>query len=481
MSRIGIVGAFHETNSFSAHRTEIEGFRSRWHHGEQLRAAFSGSRTVVGGFLAENDARAHTSVPVFATYATPSGPITRVTFDTILVTIADALRFQAEDLDGLLLELHGDMDVEGSVDPEEEIVDVVRQIMGDRPISAVLDFHANMSAPRLDALDVLVGYRENPHIDTYDRGREAAALLDRMLREDRRPIRAHRGLRVIAPPVAQRTSIEPFASLNRRARELAAHPSIWSLTVHGGYAYLDADYTGIGFTAFFDQDGVEVAEQAVAELHALAVELRPAFETDYPTAEEAVAESMARPGVIAIADTGDNINGGSPGDTTWLAHAARDLPEARFLTSLCDPFALERLRGVPLGAMVELAVGGWAGETSGAPVRGTATVIARSDGVFTNEGPMATGARIDMGEACVVRIDNIDIVIQQRATQPNDPQLFLHLGIEPGDYDAVLLKGAAAVRAGWAPHVADFIDAGTRGETDSVLDRLEYTRFERVR
>jgi microcystin degradation protein MlrC len=479
MSRIGIVGVFHETNSFSAHRTEIEAFRPRWYHGAQILTAFTGSRTVAGGFLDENAAGGQESVPVFATYATPSGPISRVTFDTILATIADALRHRADELDGLLLELHGDMDVEGSADPEEEIARLVRQIMGDRPVSAVLDFHANMATRRLDDVDVLVGYRDNPHVDTYDRGREASLLLQRMLQGEAAPVRAHRGLGIVAPPVAQRTAIEPFASLNRRARELAEHPSIWSLTVHGGYAYLDADYTGLGFTAFADAGGLEVAEQAVTELQDLALALRPAFDSEYATAAPAVADAVDRQGIVVIADTGDNINGGSPGDTTWLCQAARAHPDARFLTSLCDPFALERLRGVPLGAAVEISVGGWSGETAGEPLRGTAVVLARSDGVFTNEGPMSTGNRVDMGEACLVRLDNLDIVIQRRATQPNDPQLFLHLGVEPADFDALLLKGAAAIRAGWAPYAEDFIDAGTRGDTDSVLDRLPYRRFER--
>jgi microcystin degradation protein MlrC len=403
-----------------------------------------------------------------------------VTFETILATIGDALRHRVAEIDGVLLELHGDMDVVGSIDPEEEIAHLVRSIVGDRPVSAVLDFHANMAVRRLDDVDVLVGYRDNPHVDTYDRGREASALLQRMLRDGVRPLKAHRGLAVVAPPVAQRTAVEPFATINRRARELAEHPSIWSLTVHGGYAYLDAAYTGMGFTAYADPDAHDVAEAAVVELQELARTLLPAFEAEYPSAEQVVAEAVERAGIVAVADTGDNINGGSPGDTTWLAHAALAHPEARFLTSLCDPFALERLRGAAVGATVELTVGGWAGASSGEPLRGTATVIARSDGVFENEGPMATGARIDMGAACWVRMGNLDIVIQRRATQPNDPQLFLHLGVVPENYDALLLKGAAAIRAGWAPYASWFLDAGTRGETDSVLDRLAYAHFERA-
>lgn len=477
MTRVGLIGAFHETNSFSARGTEIDAFRRRWYVGEQFRRAFDGSRTVGGGFLDGAEEQGMESIPLFGTYATPSGRITAAAFAEILTAIRSALEPAAPDLDGILLELHGDMDVETVADPEEAIAGLVREVVGDLPVVAVLDFHTNMSSRRLADIDVLVGYRENPHIDTYERGREAAALLARLARGEAAPARAHAGLPVIAPPAAQRTTVEPFATITRRARELAAHPGIWSLNVHGGYAYLDAPYTGMGFTAFADDEHRQVAESAVAELAALAIALAPSLVKRYLSEEDALAAAAELSGVTAVVDTGDNINGGSPGDTTWLAHAARRHSSHTFLTTLCDPAAIESLRAVPVGSDVKVELGGWWGATSSTPLTGTATVQGRSDGRFRNEGPMATGATVDMGEACWVRLENIDIVVQQCATQPNDPQLFRHLGIDPAVYDAVMLKGAAAVRAGWAPYVSDFIEAGTEGETDSLLDRLPYTRF----
>ncbi|GGM33441.1 M81 family metallopeptidase [Microbacterium saperdae] len=479
MKRVGIVGVFHETNSFSEHGTDRESFRPRWYLGEEFTTAFAGSRTVGGGFLDGNAEHGVESVPLFGAYATPSGQITASTFADILSAIRTTLEPTAPELDGILLELHGDMDVELVSDPEETITALVRELVGTLPIVAVLDFHTNMSRPRLAQADLLVGYRENPHIDTYDRGREAAAHLARLLRGEAAPARAHRGLAIVAPPVAQRTTIEPFATITARARQLAAHPAVWSVNVHGGYAYLDASYTGIGFTAFADAGSGELADSIVAELSTLTTTLAPTLVKEYPSPESAVATALEGAGVCAIVDTGDNINGGSPGDTTWLAHAARTYAPARFLTTICDPTAIEQLRDVPIGESAAVSIGGWAGESAGAPLVGTATVVGRSAGVFVNEGPMATGATIDMGAACWVRLDNIDIVLQQRASQPNDPQMFLHLGIDPRGYDAVMLKGAAAVRAGWAPYVDGFVDAGTRGETDSVLDRLPYTAFER--
>lgn len=481
MTRVGLIGAFHETNSFSARGTEIDAFRRRWYVGTQFTRAFDGSRTVGGGFLDGTEEQGLESVPLFGTYATPSGRISSSAFAEILTAIRGALEPAAPNLDGVLLELHGDMDVEAVADPEAAIAGLVRELVGGLPVVAVLDFHTNMSSPRLPEVDVLVGYRENPHVDTYERGREAAMLLARLLRGVPAPARAHAGLPVIAPPAAQRTTIDPFATITRRARELAAHPAIWSLNVHGGYAYLDAPYTGMGFTAFADAEHHHVAEAAVTELAELAKTLAPALQQQYLSAEDAVSAATELSGVTAVVDTGDNVNGGSPGDTTWLVHAALSHPAHAFLTTLCDPAAITRLRDVPVGSTMEVELGGWWGPSSSTPLIGTATVLGRSDGRFRNEGPMATGATIDMGEACWVRLENIDVVVQQCATQPNDPQLFRHLGIDPADYDAVMLKGAAAVRAGWSPHVSDFIEAGTRGETDSLLDRLPYTRFGRHR
>lgn len=479
MTRVGLIGVFHETNSFSEHSTDIESFRPRWYIGGAFTDAFSGSRTVGGGFLDGTAERGIESVPLFGAYATPSGRITTSAFEAILSAIRAALQPAVSGLDGILLELHGDMDVDQVADPEEAIASLVRELVGALPIAAVLDFHTNMSRPRLDGIDVLVGYQENPHVDTYDRGREAVALLSRLIAGDKAPTRAHAGTAIVAPPVAQRTTIEPFATITARARTLAEHPALWSVNVHGGYAYLDAPYTGMGFTAFADPDDSHIADEAVAELVALAASLAPMFSHEYPSATDAVDTAVSTNGLIALVDTGDNINGGSPGDSTWLARAALARPQARFLTSLCDPTAIDLVRQLPAGTRVPVELGGWAGESAGRPLVGTATVLGHSAGVFVNEGPMATGAEIDMGAACWLRLDNIDVVVQQRAVQPNDPQLFRHLGIELGHYDSVILKGAAAVRAGWAPYAAEFVDVGTPGETDSVIARLPYSRFER--
>ena len=56
--------------------------------------------------------------------------------------------------------------------------DLIRRVVGDEtPIVTTLDLHANISELMTSAVDVLVGYRTNPHVDMFDRGVEAASVL----------------------------------------------------------------------------------------------------------------------------------------------------------------------------------------------------------------------------------------------------------------------------------------------------------------
>ena len=189
-------------------------------------------------------------------------------------------------------------------------------------------------------------------------------------------------------------------------------------------------------------------------------------------AAAAVAHAARLPGCVAIADTCDNINGGAPGDTTWLLHEVRKYPGVTALATLWDPQALETVRTAGTGSHVRVRLGGHAAATSGPPLDVEVEVRRLGSGTFTHAGPMATGATTSMGAAAVVRAGDVDVVVQGRPTQPNDPQLFRSLGIEPSDYDVVILKGASALRASWEPLAVAVVDAATPGVTDSDLSRL---------
>jgi microcystin degradation protein MlrC len=473
-ARIGIVAIFHETNVFSPVPTEWGSF-TRAYRGQELVEAFAGTRTVVGGFLEGASRYGWEVVPVFGGYATPAGIVT----NEAMVGLRNALREELDavgDVDGVLVELHGAMVADGDGDPEEEFLQGVLDRWRSAPSAVVLDLHANMGCPRLERADILTGYRTNPHVDTYERGVAASGQLQRLLDGADSPYRAHRGLPLIAPPVAQRTDAAPLRELLAQARRLERDLGLDDVTVHAGFAYADVPHLGMGFSASAPLGRQQQAETAVETLAAAAWQHGSAFDRPLLNEHEAFTRAVTLPGLVAVADTGDNINGGAPGDGTWLLHEAVARSDARTLASLWDPVALAEITTAAPGATFRLELGGRSTTSSGPALELEVEVVRIRDGSFTNSGPMATGARVSMGTAAVVRHNGVDIVVQQHPVQPNDPELFRFLGLQPEEYDVVLLKGAAAVRAGWAGLAREVVDAATRGVTDSDLTRLDFHR-----
>lgn len=483
--RVGLAACFHETNTFARQATDHDAFvrRDGWLHASELVEAYAGTRTVVGGMLAGAAEHGLELVPIFGAYATPAGIVTAATFDRIVDEFERGLR-DAGPFDGLLIELHGAMVVESDQDPETRLLTAVRREVGDIPIAVVTDLHANMTPDRVALVDVLVGYRTNPHVDTYESGVDAASHLSRMLTDDFTTTVLHRRVPVVAPPIAQRTADVPLVRLLAAAREIERRHQLIDVTVHGGYAYADVPHAGVSFTVTAPAGASDDASLVLDRLVELAWAHRDEFTVDLPDVQEALrraatlAEGRGWP--IAIADTGDNINGGGPGDTTWLLRAALAQPSLEIAATIWDPTVADRCAELGVGGTYRGPLGGRGEPLGGPPIDVEAAVTWIGPGTYVNTGPMATGAHVSMGPTAVLSAGNVDVVVQSLPVQPNDPELFRSVGLDPAAYDVVLLKGAAAIRAGWGPIAGGFIDAGTRGVTDCDLRRLPYRNLQNV-
>ena len=81
----------------------------------------------------------------------------------------------AEQIDGVFLDLHGAMATEEIEDAEGDLIRSVREIVGSLPVVVTLDLHANITAEMAEYSDTIIGFDTYPHVDCYDRGVEAAA------------------------------------------------------------------------------------------------------------------------------------------------------------------------------------------------------------------------------------------------------------------------------------------------------------------
>src|SRR5581483_357155 len=103
----------HETNTFSSIPTDRRQFEARdLRYGGELLEAYRDTGTCLGGMIAAAHTRGDMLVPSLAAAASPAGRVTKEFYAEARERLLADLR-RAGSLDGVLLDLHGAMAVEG--------------------------------------------------------------------------------------------------------------------------------------------------------------------------------------------------------------------------------------------------------------------------------------------------------------------------------------------------------------------------------
>src|SRR5438874_949365 len=137
--RVGIGGIAIESSTFSPLASTLDDFTIL--RGEELAARYP--------FLPGWRFRGRDDIdwlPCLHARALPGGPVVAGAYAAMRDELLDRLRAAAP-LDGLYLDLHGAMAVEGLDDAEADLAEAVRAVVGpDCLISAGMDLHGNVSA-----------------------------------------------------------------------------------------------------------------------------------------------------------------------------------------------------------------------------------------------------------------------------------------------------------------------------------------------
>ena len=154
----------HETNSFSLQETDEQAFRNHYVlMGSEAIAERGAANTELAGFLEAGRAHGWKVTHVLSAAAGPSGKVTRATFDWLCDPIMSAITQHS--FDGLLLGLHGAMDLDFCEDGEGELLSRIRRVVGEAmPIAITLDLHANVSRQMCALANIIVSFKTYPHI-----------------------------------------------------------------------------------------------------------------------------------------------------------------------------------------------------------------------------------------------------------------------------------------------------------------------------
>jgi len=488
--RVLVGGISHETNTFSREPTDLADFYQRvLIEGADVLLGFGGTRTTVGGFLDGLHLLGATPVPLLYASATPGGIVTRAAYDVLRSRLLGGVR-DALPVDGVLLALHGAMVAKDAPDAEGELLQAVRALVGpDVPVIATLDSHANVSPAMVAAATALIGYTTYPHVDTYERGHEAADLLSRILLRGVSPTAALAAppLLVPLPPQSTQTvgSAEtPMRTLLARAASLqASDRRVLNISITGGFPYSDVPEAGLRVLVTTAGD-VALAREMAMLLARAAWEMRTQFQPRMVSIPAALAQlALASRYPVALADSGDNPGAGAPCDGTALLHALL-AAEARSVAVavIADAETVAQAVAVGTGATIAVRLGGKRDVRAGTPVIAPARVVRITDGVFTNTGPMGTGSRTRMGRTAVLAFggtDGVQVVVTEQRTQALDLSLFRSVGIEPTAMRALVLKSSVHFRAAFAPIAAAILDVDTPGISTPDLTSFPFRHVRR--
>jgi len=160
--RVFVAMVSHETNTFSPIRTDRRQFEARdLRYGGEILEAYRNTGTCLGGMIDGAGTHGVALVPSLAAAAAPAGRVAKEFYAEARDRLVADLR-AAGPLDGVLLDLHGAMVVEGLDDGEGDLLGAVRATVGAVPIAVTLDFHANVTSAMVRSATLLHGYKTYP-------------------------------------------------------------------------------------------------------------------------------------------------------------------------------------------------------------------------------------------------------------------------------------------------------------------------------
>jgi microcystin degradation protein MlrC len=480
--RIAAGGICHETSTFAPTPTTLRDFETGFglFRGNDLLDRFRGTNSCTGGFIEGAARHGFELAPLLWTFAYPGGLIPRPDYELLKAELLDRLgRARAEGpVDGVLLDLHGAMVVEGIDDGDGDLLEAVRCAVGPGcPVVVTFDLHGNHTQRRLGAATAVVGYDTYPHVDMAERGLEAADLIVRTGRGEVRPVMAWRPLPLFWSAACQVTAHPPMDEVMRLVHEAECRPGILSVTLATGFPWADVPQMGASVIVVANKDR-GLAQTTADEIGDWVWHRRDCWHRPLLGVREALAlgEREGRYPVV-LADMADNTGGGAPGDSTEVLRTFLELRlRDALLLYLVDPAAARQAHAAGTGRTVPFSLGGKSDPVQGPPVSVAAEVVALSDGTFRYDGPMYAGLTGDLGPSAWLRCQGVNVVAVSGRVQPLDQAFARSLGIDCSAMRYLAVKSAAHFRSGFEGLAGSIYNVNARAIHTHDFAQLPYRR-----
>ncbi len=459
-----------ETNSFSPIPTGWSGFKEQSYikNASTLPPSAFSSALVVWRNRAE--AIGWEVAEGLATFAQPAGPTIRSVYETMRDDILADLK-AAMPVDVVLLMMHGAMIAEGYDDCEGDMLARAREIMGDgATIGLEIDPHCHLTEAMLEAANVIVCFKEYPHVDMPERAEEVFTLCADAAAGRTNPVMRDYDCRMMA---MYHTPFEPMRSYVDEMAALEGQDGILSVSLAHGFPWGDNPRCGTR-TLVISDGNPDQAEQLARDLGGKLWGLREKLRIKYPDIEGGLTRAVAANETpVVLADFADNAGGGAPSDSTFMLRAVLDrgLQDVA-LATFWDPVLVMMCIDAGTNARMQVRLGGKTGPMSGDPIDLDVTVR----GIKIGATQLFGKAVQQLGDTVWLEADGVHIVLSTLRTQTFHPQVFTDLGMDLEQMKIIVVKSSQHFYAAFESLAAEVIHLATPGAINPDFTIIPYTK-----
>lgn len=487
--RLLVARLWFEGNRFAPGSTGLAAFqRVEWARGDSALAAARGTESELAAVADFAAARHDWQVQVSRCAAAwPGAPIDDAVFEAFTDELLHDLRTLQPD--ALYLSLHGAAITPQRPAPEAELLRQARAALGERPLLASFDLHANLDPAIAGWLAFASAYRSYPHVDLQATARRVLAQLDALC-AGRRLHGCILKLGALLPSFRMRSDIAPMAPLLAQARALEAAHALADVSILGGFPYADTPCADAGVMVWSPhaQLSHRLAEQMLAALQQCRDDFRPQLTPPAAGLRQALALARQSPPgrIVAVTDPADNPLSGGAADTTALLRELlamraswppREDASSLVFAYFADAALVRQARAAGIGAALPLQLGGRLAPGFGAPLALQARVLHLSEGRFVNHGPMQQGQAVDPGAGVLLDVAGLGVIVTSAVVPANDPAFFEHHGIRLDRTRLLCVKAKNHFHAAFAPRCAAIIEVDAPGPATADLSRLPFAHW----
>jgi len=472
----------HETNTFSPIVTDWNRFEN-WgaYFGKKALEVYENTGMPMAAYIdLAKEIKAEIVTPV-AAEAMPSGIVTADAYRKMSEAICESVDAGC---DLALLDLHGAMVAETTMDGEGTLLEMIRSIAPDLPVAVTCDFHCNLTQKMVDNCTALIGYKTYPHVDMYQVGLQVGRIVMDSMEGKNNPVMTRRQIPLLAHTLRQGTDDQPVKSVITACREAEKSESILAATFFGGFPLSDMPDAGASAIIIADGDK-QAAKVKAGEIADLVWQQRAEYVYHCSSLPESVkrAKELCEYPVLLL-DHEDNCGSGGTQDVMKVIREIIDQGlDGVAVAAVYDPEAVKKMQRAGAGAEMTILLGGktpissLAIENKPLELKGRVRVL--TDGRWTVHGPMYTGVEVDMGPTAVFDTGAVKIVVVSLHHEPWDTGVFTSVGIQPEHEKFLVLKSRIHYRAGFRSIGKHTVHCDGEGVTTSRNELLNYQYLRR--